>query len=91
MQSDQLSPIGADMTSASSLSLSIYNILLYGEKKTGLSSVGSLSNFGVNLAFTHVEMKVTSPSADLFISHGLSTCVTKEKFAKLFLIIYHGR
>ena len=29
MQSDQLSPIGADMTSASSLSLSMYNLLLY--------------------------------------------------------------
>ena len=29
MQSDQLSPIGADMTSATSLSLSIYNLLLY--------------------------------------------------------------
>ena len=29
MQSDQLSPIGADMTSAASLSLSIYNLLLY--------------------------------------------------------------
>ena len=29
MRSNQLSPIGADMTSASSLSLSIYNLLLY--------------------------------------------------------------
>jgi len=29
MQSDQLSPIGADMTSATTLSLSIYNLLLY--------------------------------------------------------------
>ena len=29
VQSDQLSPIGADMTSATSLSLSIYNLLLY--------------------------------------------------------------
>jgi len=31
MQSDQLSPIGADMTSSTSLLLSIYNLLLYGE------------------------------------------------------------
>ena len=30
MQSDQPSPIGADMTSATSLSHSIYNLLLYG-------------------------------------------------------------
>ena len=29
MQSDQLSPIGADMTSTTSLSFSIYNLLLY--------------------------------------------------------------
>ena len=32
VQSDQLSPIGADMTSATSLSLSIYILLLYGGK-----------------------------------------------------------
>jgi len=30
VQSNQLSPIGADMTSATSVSLSIYNLLLYG-------------------------------------------------------------
>ena len=30
MQSDQLCSIGADMTSATSLSLAIYNLLLYG-------------------------------------------------------------
>ena len=30
VQSDQLSPIGADRMSATSLSLSIYNLLLYG-------------------------------------------------------------
>ena len=30
MQSDQLCSIGADMTSATSLSLSLYNLFLYG-------------------------------------------------------------
>ena len=31
MQSDQLCSIGADLSPATSLSLSIYNLLLYGE------------------------------------------------------------
>ena len=31
VQSDQLNPIGADLSTATSLSLSIYNLLLYGE------------------------------------------------------------
>ena len=34
VQSDQLCSIGTDMTSATSLSLSIYNLLLYGGIKT---------------------------------------------------------
>jgi len=32
VQSDQLCYIGADMTSATSLSLSVYNLLLYGKQ-----------------------------------------------------------
>jgi len=32
VQSDQLSPIGADKTSATSLSHSTYNLLLYGQR-----------------------------------------------------------
>ena len=36
MQSDQLGPIGADMTSVTSLSLSIYNLLPYGGTYTNV-------------------------------------------------------
>ena len=42
MQSDQLSPIGADMTSATSLSLSIYNLLLYGADSRASTSINLL-------------------------------------------------
>ena len=45
MQSDQLCSIGADMMSATSLSLSIYNLLLYGYS----SQIGKPLQFGMKL------------------------------------------
>ena len=71
VQSNQLCSIGADMTSAKSLSLSIYNLLLYDADRLGkiLSELKIYINLVVHICSYFICNSTVDPS--LIFSHGI--------------------
>ena len=71
VQSDQLCSIGADMTSATSLSLSIYKLLLYG-LSTRTALLGKDDKSGAEL---NQHVLCTLVNENLYIEESIGSCL----------------